>query len=50
MQSTPTPTPDLVNIQKNVATLDQLIAKYAQLYKTYLQQVETETNKHQQRK
>ena len=51
MQTTPTqPAPDLVNIQKNVATLDQLIAKYNQLYKTYLQQVETETNKQQQRK
>ena len=51
MQTTPTqPAPDLVNIQKNVATLDQLIVKYNQLYKTYLQQVETETNKQQQRK
>lgn len=50
MQQTPSPTPDLVNIQKNVATLDQLITKYNQLYKTYLQQVETETNKQQQRK
>ena len=48
--TTPTPTPDLVNIQKNVATLDQLIAKYNQLYKTYLQQVEYETNKRQRRK
>ena len=53
MQTTPKPTQptqDLVNVQKNVATLDQLIAKYNQLYKTYLQQVETETNKQQQRK
>ena len=54
MQSTQstqsTPTQDLVNLQKNVATLDHLIAKYNQLYKTYLQQVETETNKQQQRK
>ena len=55
MQPTPTPMPtqpmpDLVNIQKNVATLDQLIAKYNQLYQTYLQQVEYETNKRQQRK
>jgi hypothetical protein len=47
---TPSPTPDLVKTQKNVATLDQLIAKYTQLYKTYLQQVEHETNKRQQKK
>ena len=59
MQPTPTPMltqstqptqPDLVKTQKNVATLDQLIVKYNQLYKTYLQQVEYETNKRQQRK
>ena len=55
MQQTPTPIPtqsipDLVKTQKNVATLDQLIVKYNQLYKTYLQQVEYETNKRQQRK
>jgi hypothetical protein len=41
---------DLVEIKKKTATLDQLIAKYNQLYKTYLQEVETETNKQQQRK
>jgi hypothetical protein len=39
-----------VQIQKKTATLDQLIANYNQLYKTYLQQVETEVNKQQQRK
>ena len=52
MQSTqPTqPAQDLVQIQKKTATLDQLIANYNQLYKTYLQQVETEVNKQQERK
>jgi len=49
-QSTQPTQPDLVKTQKNVATLDQLIVKYNQLYKTYLQQVEYETNKRQQRK
>ena len=44
------PTQDLVQIQKKTATLDQLIANYNQLYKTYLQQVETEVNKQQERK
>ena len=47
---TPTPTQDLVQIKKKTADLDQLIAKYNQLYKTYLQQVEAEINKQQQRK
>ena len=53
MQPTPPtqpPTQDLVQIQKKTATLDQLITNYNQLYKTYLQQVETEVNKQQQRK
>jgi hypothetical protein len=36
--------------QKNVATLNHLVATYAQLYKTYLQQVESETNKRAKRK
>lgn len=44
------PNQDLVEIKKKTATLDQLIANYNQLYKTYLQEVETETNKQQQRK
>jgi hypothetical protein len=39
--------PDLV---KNVAILNHLIAKYNQLYKTYLQQVAAEANKKTQRK
>ena len=42
--------PDLVNVQQKIATLDQLLANYAQLYKTYLQEVESEVNKKQQRK
>ena len=33
-----------------MATLDQLITSYNQLYRTYLQHVEAETNKRQQRK
>ena len=41
---------DLVNIQKKTATLDQLIVNYNQLYKTYLQLVEAEVGKQQQRK
>lgn len=49
-QPTQPPTQDLVQIQKKTATLDQLITNYNQLYKTYLQQVETEVNKQQQRK
>jgi hypothetical protein len=39
-----------VKTQKNVATLNHLVANYAQLYKTYLQQVEAETSKRAQRK
>lgn len=52
MQSTqPTQsTPDVMKTQKNVATLNHLVATYAQLYKTYLQQVESETNKRAKRK
>ena len=41
---------DLVNVKQKVATLDQLLAKYNQLYTTYLQEVESEVNKKQQRK
>jgi len=41
---------DLVNVRQKIATLDQLISNYNQLYRTYLQQVEAETNKRQQRK
>jgi hypothetical protein len=44
------PTPDLVQIKKKTATLYQLIAKYNQLYQTYLQQVEIEATKQQQQK
>ena len=48
--TSPTPTPDLVKTQKNVATLNHLVANYNQLYKTYLQQVEAEALKRGQRK
>ena len=41
---------NLVSIQKKTATLDQLIVNYNQLYKTYLQLVEAEVGKQQQRK
>jgi hypothetical protein len=41
---------DLVNVRQKIATLDQLISSYNQLYRTYLQHVEAETNKRQQRK
>jgi hypothetical protein len=41
---------DLVQVQQKIATLDQLISKYNQLYRTYLQQVESEMNKRQQRR
>jgi hypothetical protein len=41
---------DLVQVQQKIATLDQLISNYNQLYRTYLQQVESEMNKRQQRK
>ena len=52
---TPSPTPkqpaqDLVKSQANLATLNQLVAKYNQLYKTYLQQVESEASKQDVRK
>ena len=42
--------PDLVNVRQKMATLDQLITNYDQLYKTYLQEVESEVNKKSQRK
>ena len=42
--------PDLVNVQQKLATLDQLLANYNQLYKTYMQEVESEVNKKNQRK
>jgi hypothetical protein len=41
---------DLVNVRKKMATLDQLIVQYDQLYETYLQEVESDTNKKLQRK
>jgi hypothetical protein len=44
------PTQDLVKTQKNVATLNHLIANYNQLYKTYMQQADAEANKRAQRK
>ena len=49
---TPSPStqPDLVKTQRNVATLNHLVANYNQLYKTYLQQVEAEVKKRQQPK
>jgi len=50
MMQEDTSTRDLVKSQANLATLNQLVAKYNQLYKTYLQQVEAETNKHDKRK
>lgn len=40
----------LVNVEQKMATLDQLIANYNQLYTTYLQEVESDVNKTQQRK
>ena len=42
--------PDVMKTQKDVATLNHLVARYAQLYKTYLQQVEAETSKRAKRK
>lgn len=42
-------TVDLVKSQANLATLNQLIAKYDQLYKTYLQHVEAEMSKRDKR-
>ena len=39
---------DLVNVQQKIATLDQLLTNYNQLYTTYLQEVESEVNKKQQ--
>jgi hypothetical protein len=53
LKPTPTPTPttnDLVTVKQKMATLDQLLANYNQLYKTYLQEVESEVNKKRQRK
>lgn len=41
---------DLVNVQQKMALLDQLLANYNQLYKTYLQEVESDVNKKQRRK
>jgi hypothetical protein len=49
-QQSQSQSPDLVNVRRKIATLDQLISSYNQLYRTYLQQVEAETNKRQQRK
>ena len=43
------PAGDLVKSQANLATLNHLISKYNQLYKTYLQQVETEMSKRDKR-
>ena len=43
------PSGDLVKSQANLATLNHLISKYNQLYKTYLQQVETEMSKRNKR-
>ena len=43
-------TQNLVTVQQKVATLDQLISNYNQLYQTYLQEVESEVDKNQQRK
>jgi len=50
---TPTSSPpsqDLVKTQAKVSTLNQLIAKYNQLYATYLQQVQIESSKQNTRK
>lgn len=44
------PSQDLVKSQASLATLNQLIAKYNQLYATYLQQVQIESSKNQTRK
>jgi hypothetical protein len=43
------PAGDLVKSQTNLATLNQLVSKYNQLYKTYLQQVEAEMSKRDKR-
>ena len=43
------PAGDLVKSQANLATLNQLVSKYNQLYKTYLQQVEAEMSKRDKR-
>lgn len=48
--STTNPAQDLVKNQANLATLNQLVAKYNQLYKTYLQQVEAEASKNDKRR
>jgi len=44
------PSQDLVKTQAKVSTLNQLIAKYNQLYATYLQQVQIESSKRDVRK
>jgi hypothetical protein len=44
------PRQDLVKSQANLAKLNQLTAKYNQLYKTYLQQVQIESSKRDARK
>ena len=49
MMQADTSTRDLVKSEANRATLNQLVAKYNQLYKTYLQQVQDETNKRNKR-
>ena len=43
------PAGDLVKSQTNLATLNQLVSKYNQLYKTYLQHVEAEMSKRDKR-
>lgn len=45
----PAPAGDLVKSQANLATLNQLVSKYNQLYKTYLQHVEAEMSKRDKR-
>jgi hypothetical protein len=49
MMQADTSTSDLVKSQAKLATLNQLVSKYNQLYKTYLQQVETEMSKRDKR-
>ena len=44
------PNQDLVKSQSSVATLNQLVTKYNQLYKTYLQEVQVEASKRDNRK
>jgi hypothetical protein len=45
----PAPAGELVKSQANLATLNQLVSKYNQLYKTYLQHVEAEMSKRDKR-